>query len=205
MVRPLFWDQSGVSELWDIEDAFLLGDGLLVAPILEPACSQRMLAFPPGEWVSLWDDADILSGPATLTARANLHTIPVFVRAGSVLPQVMDGRLELHIYPPAPNPQKDVQYKGYGQLYSDSGDGYGPWRLDQFDLHQVGSTLEITWRTTSDTRLGAYPFPYDSVTVQLHGSQIEKAWLNALDASHDNHQVLASKFETLRIQLSGDC
>ncbi|MCX0242714.1 hypothetical protein NLM26_06125, partial [Streptomyces drozdowiczii] len=49
-VRPLWWSAPGDRELRDCEDAFLLGDALLVAPVLEPGAVRRSVPLPPGRW-----------------------------------------------------------------------------------------------------------------------------------------------------------
>jgi alpha-glucosidase len=60
-VRPLFWLDVQDQALWRIEDAFLLGDCLLVAPMLEEGQSKRSLQLPKGGWYNFWDD-QLLNG-----------------------------------------------------------------------------------------------------------------------------------------------
>jgi alpha-glucosidase (family GH31 glycosyl hydrolase) len=67
------------------EDEYLLGDELLVAPVLHEGARARRVYFPPGEWVSYWDERRY-AGPGSYDVPAPLEQIPLFVRAGSVLP-----------------------------------------------------------------------------------------------------------------------
>lgn len=204
LIRPLFWNHPEVSELLDVQDTFLLGDALLVAPIMEPASDRREVVFPPGQWTSFWDEADTITGPVRLPVSANLQTIPVYVRSGSVVPLEKDGMLVLHVFPNTLSSKKDVQYKGYGQLYSDQGDGNGPCRLDQFHLSQVADTLTIEWRISSDLNKNNFPFPYENIIIQVHGSLPKKIWIDGSLTTQTGSQIETKPFKWLRIQLKNE-
>ena len=64
---------------------YLFGDALLVAPIHEPAL-ERTVQLPPGGWRYLFDDAQVIEGPTTLTREFPLDEFPVFVRDGAIIP-----------------------------------------------------------------------------------------------------------------------
>jgi alpha-glucosidase len=89
---------------------------------------------------------------------ALLETIPVLVRSGTILPLAQGDCLELHLYRP-PDGER-----GCGMLYSDLGDGYGPWRLDNFVLQHISSGYEFTWQSQ-----GEYAWPYRKITLHMHG------------------------------------
>ncbi|WP_333735176.1 glycoside hydrolase family 31 protein, partial [Streptomyces sp. IBSBF 3010] len=61
-VRPLWWSAPGDRGLRDCEDAFLLGDALLVAPVLEPGVVRRAVRLPPGRWYDTVSGA-VYEGP----------------------------------------------------------------------------------------------------------------------------------------------
>jgi len=69
----------------DEEYQYLLGDKLLVAPVIEPGATTRKLYLPQGEWVNYWT-GDRYVGSRDITVPAPLDQIPIVVRAGSVLP-----------------------------------------------------------------------------------------------------------------------
>lgn len=51
IIRPLWWlSPLGDSQMYTTDDEFLIGDDLLVAPILEEEMTKRSVVFPPGEW-----------------------------------------------------------------------------------------------------------------------------------------------------------
>lgn len=175
LVRPLFWLAPQDRGLWDVGDAFLLGDSLLVAPILEPGARSRTVQLPPGRWYDFWGDS-VFEGPGQAALPASLEQIPVLVRGGSVLPLDEDGVLALHIYPPAPGETQGGLFPA-GRVYSDAGDGYGPWRLDRFSM-QAGDDLEIHW-----AQEGEFPFPYSAIRVVSHGAVPAAAQVDGRPAS----------------------
>jgi alpha-glucosidase len=160
-LRPLWWADPQDQTLWAVDDAFLLGDALLVAPILEEGARQRLLKLPRGRWFNFWDDTP-LEGPGQVTLNASLERIPLLVRAGSVLPLQASQDLELHVYAPPTGP-------GSGLLYSDAGDGYGDYRLDRFSLTQSEQTLILSRESR-----GSYPMPEQGFKLALHGTEAKR-------------------------------
>jgi len=69
------------------DDVYLLGDDLLVAPVVDPGVTEREVPLPDGEWVDWWT-GERVTGPADPTVAAPLDTIPVFVRAGAPIPML---------------------------------------------------------------------------------------------------------------------
>jgi len=182
LVRPLFWLNPQDERLWDRDDAFLLGNTLLVAPILEENARLRRVWLPEGAWYSLWDDTRY-HGPAEVEISCGLEHIPVLVQAGSLLPLQDGDRLELHAYPPAlpstpsgrlSDAAEDAASRPLAslELYSDAGDGYGPSRLDHFTLRlNPANRLSVDWHGQGD-----FPFPYTRVELVLHGAPGRLEW-----------------------------
>jgi alpha-D-xyloside xylohydrolase len=84
-MRPLFVDFPADRTSWEVEDQFLLGDDLLVAPVIEEGARQREVYLPAGaSWRDAWTGA-AREGGRWVTAPAPLDTIPVYVRDGGSL------------------------------------------------------------------------------------------------------------------------
>jgi alpha-D-xyloside xylohydrolase len=84
-MRPLFLNFPADETCWEIDDQFLLGDDLLVAPVLTEGATERQLYLPDGaSWRDAWT-GEPLPGGQRLTAPAPLDRIPVYVRAGGAL------------------------------------------------------------------------------------------------------------------------
>lgn len=69
-----------------IDDQFLLGPDLLVAPVFEAGATQREVYFPEGEWIDFEDPDRRFAGPRYHTVEAPLERIPLFRRTGAVIP-----------------------------------------------------------------------------------------------------------------------
>lgn len=108
--RPLVLEFQDDPLVRGCDDQFLLGRDLLVAPVTAQGMTSRQVYLPPGDWFDLHTD-ERLEGGRFVVAPTPMDRIPLFVRAGAVLPQwpeappSTDGYrpevLELHVYAPA--------------------------------------------------------------------------------------------------------
>jgi alpha-glucosidase len=125
-VRPLWWNAPEDRALRDCEDAFLLGDGLLVAPVLDPGADRRAVQLPRGRWYDTVTE-QVYEGPAQVFVDAPLSRIPVLARAGAVIPvRGDDGGLELEVWAPARG------RTGGGLVVPDGGDGWDEPELERY-------------------------------------------------------------------------
>jgi alpha-D-xyloside xylohydrolase len=85
MMRPLFFDYPADARAWAVEDSYLFGPDLLVAPVLEKDSFQRNVYLPAGtDWVNAWTHT-VHPGGTGLMVEAPLAQIPLFIRCGSPL------------------------------------------------------------------------------------------------------------------------
>ncbi|MGH8000361.1 MAG: alpha-glucosidase, partial [Brasilonema sp.] len=187
LVRPLFWADTDNPQLWSIDDAFLLGDALLVCAIAEEGATSRAIVLPQGHWYDFWNDA-LLEGGKSVKFQVSLEQIPLLVKAGSILPMEEDNQLILHIYPSAFLSSK-------GQIYNDAGDGYGESRLDCFYLTQNQDCLELTWK-----QQGNYAFPYVGIKLQLHGFETQQVWVDGNEVVNQERCLNLEQFEQVHWQ-----
>ncbi|MBW8704886.1 Oligosaccharide 4-alpha-D-glucosyltransferase [Streptomyces sp. MBT84] len=136
-VRPLWWSNPENRELRDCEDAFLLGDSLLVAPVLESGVRRRTVSLPRGRWYDTSTEV-AYRGPAHVEVDAPLGRVPVFARAGAVLPvQGEDGGLALEVWAPARG------RSGGGLVVPDAGDGWAEPEIERYVTRWKGRKLVI--------------------------------------------------------------
>ena len=81
VMRPLFYDFPEDGKCWEIEDEYMFGPEILVAPILYEKQRERKLYLPAGEWRSL-NDGKVYAGGADIVCEAPIDAIPVFVKNG---------------------------------------------------------------------------------------------------------------------------
>ncbi len=124
LIRALWiaWPQDAKAIL--IGDQYLWGDHFLVAPVLEPAATRRRVYLPAGRWWDFWSHQRA-EGGANITREVDLFTIPLYVRAGAVVPmgpvrqyamEPSEEPVTLHVYPGA-----DGQFS----WYEDDGISFG--------------------------------------------------------------------------------
>jgi alpha-glucosidase/alpha-D-xyloside xylohydrolase len=105
---------------WATTDAYLFGPSLLVAPVFEQGATERKVYLPAGGWYDFWT-AKRIEGGTTVTVPTSLETMPLFVRAGSILPT---GPVKQYVGEPSTEPVRLTVYPGADgrfQLYDDDG------------------------------------------------------------------------------------
>ena len=85
-MRALFMDFPNDPKVADIPDEYMFGPAILVAPVTEQGATSRSVYLPAGtDWYNYWTNERIKGGQ-TIAAAAPIDTIPLFVRAGSIIP-----------------------------------------------------------------------------------------------------------------------
>ncbi|MDE5887430.1 MAG: DUF5110 domain-containing protein [Muribaculaceae bacterium] len=88
LVRPLNFDGANPGEKYArINDEYFWGSEVLVAPVMEQGATSRKVLFPAGEWISWYDAKDHYQGGQEAVVPAPLDVLPLFVKAGSFIPQ----------------------------------------------------------------------------------------------------------------------
>jgi len=85
ILRPLALEYPGDPAAWQQNYEVLAGDDLLAAPVVQPAPTPTPIHLPRGSWVDLTTGARI-AGPVTFTKNVPLSELPLYLRAGAVIP-----------------------------------------------------------------------------------------------------------------------
>ena len=143
-MRALVMDFPADRDALDIPDQFMLGAALLVNPVTRAGATSRGVYLPAGTtWIDFWTGASYKGGQ-TITAAAPLETMPLYVRAGSIIPMGPEMQyagekpaepIELRIYRGA---------DGTFTLYEDDGESYA---------YEKGwhATIAIAWNDAGQT------------------------------------------------------
>jgi alpha-glucosidase len=124
ILRPLFWAYPEDAATYSMDDEFLCGDAILVAPITRPGVEYRHVYLPAGSWFHFWT-GERVDGPAHILAHAPLGRPAVYVRGNTAVPlwpemnyvgQQEAEPLTFVLYP--------SEGRGSATLYEDAGDGY---------------------------------------------------------------------------------
>jgi alpha-glucosidase len=166
VLRPLFMaDAAQVNA----DDCYLVGDALLVAPVLEAGANTRTLTLPTGEWYDYWTNTRHYG---RITVPAPLDRLPLFVRAGAVIPHapIMQSTAE-----PAPKTLLMRAYPGTHEttLYEDAGEGLNYQKGDYRWVYV--NTLEEENKFTINRRTaGRYQPTYENIRLEImlqHGDE----------------------------------
>jgi alpha-glucosidase (family GH31 glycosyl hydrolase) len=124
MMRPLVLEYPDDPRVYAIDDQYLFGDALMIAPVTQEGASGRSIYLPAGTWIDYWTGARH-DGGRTIVYPAAVDVLPILVRAGSILPMQPDmayigekpvDPLTLDIYP---------QGRSRYELYEDDGMSLG--------------------------------------------------------------------------------
>jgi alpha-D-xyloside xylohydrolase len=197
-MRPLVMDFNGDSEAVKQPFEYMFGKAFLVAPITESGVVQRDVYLPKSvNWYDFWTGKRI-EGGQTVKAEAPLDQIPLFVKAGSIVPvgpvvqhsgEKSNEELEIRIYEGA---------NGEFTLYEDEGDNYN-YEKGQF------STITFTWNDAKKTlniaeRKGSFSGMLDQRKFNV--VLVDNAVGTGMDTSKKPNKVVNYKSEKISIKLN---
>jgi len=151
VIRPLMWEFPGDPRVARRADSYMVGNALMVAPVMHEGVQERSVYLPAGIWYDLWSGekydtragAPAGGGAATgggrgsaagagkggriVACEAPLDRIPIFVRGGTVVPFES---LRQHTGEPGDGVLRalvapDERGRAAGHVYGDAGEGYG--------------------------------------------------------------------------------
>lgn len=184
--RPLVLDYQNDQETWDMDDQFLLGPGLLVAPVYEQGATEREVYLPEGTWYC-WHTNQKKNGPCRFQAKAPLDRIPLFAKGGAVIPcwanppqSTMDFQpesIELHVFVP------DADGETHSMLQEDDGLTFafrdGAFIRTGFTLSRIGNRVQLSAQSSGDgykefvrTRFELVFHGLDTDLIQLDGRTV---------------------------------
>ncbi|PHN93164.1 glycosyl hydrolase [Maribacter sp. 6B07] len=209
MVQSLvFFDQED-NQTHFRTDEFIFGDKILVCPIQEPNAQGRRMYVPRGEWYDFWTNEFVEGGKEKWVAAA-LDMIPIFVKAGSIIPKypiqqyVGEKKIEELVL--------DVYYKEgteTSEVYEDANNGYdykkGRYSLSNYKLTGKDNSLiiQLFKDGTFDTeyekmKLNFHGLPFEISSVKIDNEEIPLRSISI----NDNNDLLIDKNFTL-LHLSG--
>ena len=163
-MRPLAMDFRTDVRAQNVGDQFMFGPALLINPVTEPGATERHMYLPRGAWRDFWT-GKLLDGGVAMDAPANLERIPIYVRAGSIIP--MGPQLLFAAEKPADPIELRIYDGADGEfvLYEDENDNYN---------YEKGAyaTIPIHWddakhSLTIGDRQGSFPGMLQNRTFKI--------------------------------------
>ena len=190
--RPFVFEFQNDRQAWETDDAYLLGEALLVAPVLAVGCTARHVYLPPGTWVDFYT-GERYAGGQFITAAAPADRIPLFERGGYVIPMYDQAPvstmghypelLELRVIVP------DEDGDTLSMLQEDDGLSHafasGAFLRTTFGVTRRGSQVTVTSRTSGK---GFPEFRRSRLRFKLVGFRGDRIELDGLPVSVQNSQ-----------------
>ncbi|PAE21116.1 alpha-glucosidase [Bacillus sp. 7504-2] len=125
VMRALMLEYPNDQHTVNLSDQFMIGSNLIVAPILTPDTFHRVVYLPEGTWVNYWTD-ERLSGGNHYLVEADLETLPLFVKEGSIITHgTVKGStkqdetlLKIHLYPSKEGKASFTYYEDDGKSFA---------------------------------------------------------------------------------------
>jgi alpha-glucosidase len=182
VLRPTFFDFGDDANTWRDNDEMMVGPYLLVAPVFEDGARSRTLYLPLSKesagWFDYWTQ-QYYPGGQTITVDAPLDRVPLFVRAGALIP-MSDGEDDLakteepsralHYWPVPAGSAGTATDATEALLFEDDG-LQTTHAADRHVLHGLRAAANKDQLTISLTQTGEWPLPYDQIRVVLPASE----------------------------------
>ena len=185
IMRALVLEYSGDEETYDIQEEFLFGKEILVAPVVEEGERIKEVYLPEGDWIDYSNPQKLYEGEQQIEVDAPLDMIPIFIKAGSIIPKmpVMDyiGQMEnapmiLEIFPS----KKASEFT----IYEDEGTT-NDYKNDEFVKTKIESS-----RTTSGLKI---EIDEPKVSGDFSHSTKRNYWLEVHHSEEPSKVILNTK------------
>lgn len=137
-----FYEPENTS-LNNICDEYFWGSEFLIAPVFTANSTQRKVIFPSGKWINFWNDS-IYEGNSSATVYAPLEQMPIYVKAGSIIPTTpacmstkfyKSDSLLVYVYPDA------SQVNSHFNMFED--DGVNPKSIENKAFETLDFSMEV--------------------------------------------------------------
>ncbi|ALC91892.1 alpha-glucosidase [Bacillus sp. FJAT-18017] len=172
VMRPLLMEYPDDPQTWNISDQFMLGNNVIIAPVMQPGAVCRAVYLPEGDWVDYWTDQPVQGGTHHL-ASAGIETLPIFIKKGTALAltdaklsaSLPDQRLIIHLY------YKEGSFSEL-EVYDDDGSTFsyeeGCYIKRRFAFEQRNNIVSVSF--TDD---GSFKPVWNEIELVIHGIEGE--------------------------------
>ena len=145
IMRPLVLNYDQDPAVRTMNDEYMVGDELLVAPVVQEGQNTRAVYLPAGEWIDFWNGVEY-AGRRSILVEAPIDKLPLFVKKNTIIPW---GPEVSHI---SDEPNETMTFRLYGQHasyihYQDNGLDFayqsGEYNLYQIKASQNGATIDM--------------------------------------------------------------
>lgn len=180
ILRPLVLHYEKDQMVHELNDEFLVGENVLVAPVVMQGASKRMVYLPEGKWIDYWTGEEHL-GPVYIIKDAPIDVCPMYIKAGTILPnypvQEYVGEkditeLILDIYP---GKGEYIHYQDDGETFAYQAGEYNQYKFSMDDdglfsaelLHRGYEKVYKSFCIKYGKEVKTVPFEGEKIEVEL--------------------------------------
>lgn len=169
VMRPLVVQYPDDPQVYELNDEFLVGSELVVAPVVEKGQTERRVYLPSGQWFDFWT-GKVYVGQQSYLIKAALDYLPLFVRNHALIPW---GYLENYV---GEKPERHMNFYAFGttaggEHYQDNGTDFayqqGEYNRYQIEVTPDGGTITLTHHGMT---------PYQTITLHYQHQQWQYAY-----------------------------
>lgn len=191
IMRPLFFEFPEDKNTFNLSDQFMIGDNVLIAPILLPDTNHRSVYLPEGNWYDYWTDT-VYQGGQHILVKAEIDTLPIFIKAGSIViegsekqsTKVKDEFLNINIYPSVNSEYQSTLYEDDAETFKYEKGNYFEQKItvryDESAIDIVTETISNRY-TPSWKEMNFVVHSNYSRVISLNGKQISEGSLKNKD------------------------
>ncbi|MGX4600840.1 glycoside hydrolase family 31 protein [Faecalimicrobium sp. JNUCC 81] len=178
LIRPLLLHYQNDEKTYEINDQFLCGENIMVAPILEQGKKARMVYLPKGSrWIDYWTK-EVYEGGKYIIKETPIDICPIYIKSGSIIPNLPQinyigekeiDTLVLDIY----LDENNFEYTHY----QDDGESFD-YRNGKYNLYKISVENEDKLIINIELINNGYSKKYSSCNININGIDYGKIILN---------------------------
>ncbi|MFT8325393.1 glycoside hydrolase family 31 protein [Oenococcus sicerae] len=168
VMRPLVLNDDQDPKVRNINDEYMVGDTILVAPIVEQGADKRLVYLPAGDWIDFNSQAEY-GGHTMIIVDAPIDTLPIFIKKNTILPW---GQAVKHI---SDQPDRFMTFRLLGSQasydhYQDDGLDFN-YQHGEYNLYHVA--IDANQQITINLTKHGYPATYEKIFIESNHDCIE--------------------------------
>lgn len=161
IMRPLVLNYPNDPLVKNLNDEYMVGSKILVAPIVEEGKTARVVYLPDGEWIDFWNNV-IYGGNNTILVDAPLDKLPLFVKKDTILPW---GKVQEYV---SSEPDHKMIFRVFGQRgqythYQDDGSSFA-YQNGEYNLYEVNVDNN---KISINLKKHSYSPVYQKIEIQM--------------------------------------
>ncbi|UCZ52016.1 glycoside hydrolase family 31 protein [Bacillus shivajii] len=181
VMRPLVLEYPEDKKTFNLCDQFMIGENVIVAPIMTPDTEHRVVYLPEGNWIDYWTEERLTGGEHHLV-HADIETLPIFIKENSAVAHgaiktstdQQEENYQIHLY-------KASKGKATYNVYEDDGKTF-EYETGNVYENELTFTYNDNFLEVTTNRKGRYTPDWKAFTLVIHGKdQLEKVLLDGED------------------------